>query len=278
MIKISADSTCDLSPELREKLDVAVIPLSIVAGDEMFRDGVDIHPEDVFSFGDRGIVCQTGAVNVFEYQQHFQELISQSKAVFHINLGSDFSSCHSNAVLAARDFSNVFVIDSQNLSTGSSLLVYDAALLAAEGRDPLEIKDRLEANIPKVESSFVIDQLDYLARGGRCSAITAQGAKVLRLKPCIEVRDGIMIVGRKYRGSFEKALTTYVTDRLKDRDDLDLSRLFLTEAGCSEETVIKMRNLVQELADFEEIVTIKAGCTISSHCGPNTLGVLFKRK
>ncbi len=278
MIKISADSTCDLSPELKKKLDVAIVPLSIVAGDDMFRDGIDIYPEDVFRFGEEGIACQTGAVNVFEYQRHFQKLTSGSKAVFHISLGSGFSSCHSNALLAARDFSNVHVIDSKNLTTGSGLLVYDVALLAAEGLEPLEIKKRLEDNVAKGEVSFVIDQLDYLARGGRCSAITAQGAKVLRLKPCIEVRDGAMIVGRKYRGTFEKVVTSYVKERLQDRTDIDFSRVFVTQAGCEPELVNGVVALVEELANFKEVLVTEAGCTISSHCGPNTLGIVFRQK
>ena len=278
MIKVSADSTCDLSPELIKEFDIAITPLSIVVEDQVFKDGVDIHPVDVFRFvDDEGKSCQTGAVNVFEYQQHFQELSKQHSAIIQICLGSGFSSCYSNALLAARDFPNVHVVDSKNLSSGMGHLVYDAALLAQAGIEPVEIKKRLDALVPKVEASFIIDRLDYLAKGGRCSAITAQSAKLLRLKPCIEVRDGAMIVGRKYRGSFEKALRTYVQERLEGRDDLDYSGVFITPPACKSEVVAMVRASIEEYGHFEEIIETRAGCTISNHCGPNTLGILFKR-
>lgn len=278
MIKISADSTCDLSPELRERFQIAITPLSIVVGEQVFRDGVDIHPADVFRFVDEADqTCQTGAVNLFEYQEHFEKLSKKNNAIIHISLGSGFSSCYSNALLAARDFPNVYVVDSQNLSTGMGHLVYDAALFAKEGIEPAEIKNRLETLVPKVEASFVMDRLEYMAKGGRCSAITAQSAKFLRLKPCIEVRDGAMIVGRKYRGNFEKSVLNYVKDRLKDRDDIDYSRVFITSADCDPSVVEAVRQAVLDYGPFEEVLETSAGCTISNHCGPNTLGVLFKR-
>lgn len=278
MIKVSADSTCDLSPELKEKFDIAITPLSIVVEDRIFKDGVDIHPVDVFRFvEEEGKSCQTGAVNVYEYQQHFHELSKQYSAIIQVCLGSHISSCYSNALLAARDFPHVYVVDSQNLSSGMGHIVYDAALLAKQGMEPSEIKNRLDALVHKVEASFVIDRLDYMARGGRCSAITAQSAKFFRLKPCIEVRDGAMIVGRKYRGSFEKVLCAYVQERLKDRDDIDYSRVFITHPACEREVVDLVRETIKEYASFDEIIETRAGCTISNHCGPNTLGILFKR-
>jgi DegV family protein with EDD domain len=278
MIRVSADSTCDLSPELLERFNIAITPLSITVGDQVYRDGVDIRPEDIFRFVDEGKTCVTGAVNVYEYQKHFQELTANGDQVIHICLGSGFSSCYNHAFLAAQDFSNVEVVDSRNLSTGSGHLVYEAALMAADGRSPAEIKEKLDVMRSKIDASFIIDQLDYLAKGGRCSSITAQGAKILRLKPCIEVRDGSMIVGRKYRGVFEKALKLYVMDRLHDAATLDQSRMFITAAGCDPAVVDMVRSIVETNADFEEIIVTEAGCTISNHCGPNTLGVLFRRQ
>jgi len=277
MIRVSADSTCDLSPVLLERFNVAITPLSITVGDKVYRDAVDISPKDIFRFVDEGKACVTGAVNVYEYQQHFQNLTANGDQVIHICLGSGFSSCYSHAVLAARDFPGVEVVDSKNLSTGSGHLVYEAALMAEAGASLSEIKAHLEATRSKIDASFIIDQLDYLAKGGRCSAITAQGAKILRLKPCIEVRDGAMIVGRKYRGVFEKALRLYVLDRLHDTSVLNPSRVFITAAGCDPDVVAMVRTLVEEHAHFQEILVTEAGCTISNHCGPNTLGVLFKR-
>src|SRR5690606_391442 len=164
------------------------------------------------------------------YQEHFQSLTAGGDQVIHICLGSGFSSCYNHALLAAQDFSGVEIVDSKNLSTGSGHLVYEAALMAESGVELQEIRARLEEIRAKIDASFVIDTLDYLARGGRCSGITAQGAKILRLKPCIEVRDGAMIVGRKYRGVIEKALRMYVQDRLHDPSVLDPSRMFITSA------------------------------------------------
>ncbi len=276
MIIISADSTCDLSQQLIEELDIAIIPLSVIVNEEIYKDGVDIAPADVFRFFEEGKLCNTGAVNVFEYQKHFRKLSSESDAVIHICLGSGLSSCYANAMLAAADFPNVYVLDSRNLSTGSGHLVCDAAALAALGVEPEEIHRRLKAAALKVNASFIIDQLEYLARGGRCSSITAQGAKILKLKPSIEVREGTMVVGRKFRGNFDKAATAYVRKRLQNGAPIDPKRIFITHAGCAAETVEAVRFEVEKLGLFEEILITEAGCTISNHCGPNTLGVLFK--
>ncbi|NMB20276.1 MAG: DegV family protein [Firmicutes bacterium] len=277
MIRVSSDSTCDLSPEIVERFRVAIAPLSITVGDQVFRDGVDIRPDDIFRYVEQGSTCATGAVNVYEYQKHFQKLTENGDQVIHISLGSNFSSCYDHAVLADRDFTGVEVVDSRNLSTGSGHLVYEAGLLADEEMELADIKARLEVVRTKIDASFMIDQLDYLARGGRCSSITAQGARILRLKPSIEVRDGAMIVGRKYRGTFEKALRLYVLDRLHDPASFDPSRVFVTAAGCDPSVVAMVKSLVEEHANFAEIIITEAGCTISNHCGPNTLGVLFKR-
>lgn len=278
MIKISADSTCDLPPRLRESLGIAITPLSIAVGDEVFKDGVDILPGDIFSFVEEGKTCQTGAVNIYEYQRHFQDLTANGDSVIHIALGSGFSSCYNNAFLAARDFSNVHIVDSKNLSCGSGHLTYDAALMAAAGEDLFVIKKTLEKLAARIDSSFLLDQLDYLAKGGRCSAVTAQGAKILRLKPAIEVRDGAMIVGRKYRGTFEKAVNSYVKERLAKVDELDLSRVIINQAGCDPEIVRLVSTIVQAQAPFEEVMITEAGCTISNHCGPSTLGIFLKRR
>lgn len=278
MVRISADSTCDLSPELVEKFGIVIIPLSITVDDQVFKDGVDLTPAELIAHVEAGRHCQTGAVNVYEYQKHFQELTAQGDEVVHISLGSGFSSCYNNALLASQDFPGVKVVDSQNLSTGSGHLVYEAALLAAQGKSAAEIAAELERLVPRIDASFIIDQLDYLARGGRCSSITAYGARILRMKPSIEVRDGAMIVGRKYRGNFEKAVKLYVQDRLEQDGNLDPCRAFITPVRCSDELVQAVKSLLEEKDYFEEIIITEAGCTITNHCGPNTLGVLFRRR
>ncbi|HHV75747.1 MAG TPA: DegV family protein [Syntrophothermus lipocalidus] len=279
MIKITADSTCDLSSEILEKLNITLTPLYILVGDEMFRDGVDIKPVDIFRYVDeQGKTCKTAAVNVYDYVCFFEDLSAKHEAVIHICIGSGFSSCYQNAVIAAQDFDNVYVIDSRNLSTGSGHIVYEAALMAQEGLEPSEICRRLEELIPRVDTSFVIDRVDYLYKGGRCSGLEAIGARVLKIKPCIEVIDGKMTVGRKYRGSFESCLEKYVKDRLFGNQDIDYSRIFITHSFCPKPTVDKVKEAVRRYADFEEILETDAGCTVSSHCGPYTLGILYMRK
>lgn len=279
-IKITADSTCDLSRELIEKYNIEIVPLSIVRGDESFKDGVEIHPEDIFNYIESGAgVCRTTAVNIDEYSRCFGEALKENKAVIHFTISSEMSACYQNALIAAEDFENVYVVDSRNLSTGIGHLVLDAAIWAAEGAAPQEIYDRLIASRDKLEVSFVINTLKYLHKGGRCSAVAALGANLLQLKPCIEVKNGRMDVGKKYRGSIDKCIMQYVDDRLKDRDDLDLKRIFVT---CTGNTDKKLRETViariRELADFKEILETTAGGTISCHCGPSCMGLLFFTK
>jgi DegV family protein with EDD domain len=278
MIKITADSTCDLSPEILKSMEITLVPLYILVGEESFRDGVDITPADIFNYVDKeGKTCKTAAINAYDYQSFFAELAPKFEAIIHICIGSSFSSCYQNAALVARNFDNVYVIDSENLSTGSGHLVYEAALMAREGMKAEEIFAKLEELIPKVDASFVIEHLDYLHKGGRCSGLEAFGAKLIQIKPCIEVRKGKMVVGKKYRGSFERCLDQYVGDRLSDKDDIDYSRLFITYSTCPEPILAKVEDAVNRYANFKEIIKTKAGCTVCSHCGPNTLGILFKR-
>ncbi|MEA4901751.1 DegV family protein [Desulfitobacterium sp.] len=279
MIKITADSTCDLSPEILKAMDITLVPLSIIMNDKDFHDGVDITPAYIFNSVERQETeCKTAAVNVYEYECLFNELSPRYEAVIHICLSSGFSTCYQNAVLASRKFENVYVVDSRNLSSGSGLIVLDAAEMAREGNEPEEICRSLEMSVPKVDASFVIDRLDYLYKGGRCSGLEVVGAKLLQIKPCIEVVDGKMKVGKKYRGSFEHCLENYVKDRLISSEDIDYSRVFITHPMCSPETIARVRETICRYADFDEIIETNAGCTISSHCGPNTLGILFKRK
>ncbi|MGI6473508.1 MAG: DegV family protein [Thermoactinomyces vulgaris] len=280
MIKITADSTCDLSPEILNAMDITLVPLNVLIDDKSYRDGVDITPAEIFRYvGEEGKTCKTAAVNTYEYEKVFAELSPKYEAVIHFSLSAEFSSTYQNAVLAAENFSNVHVIDTRNLSTGSGHLVYDAALMAKEGLKAEEICEKIKETIPKVDASFVIDRLDYLRKGGRCSGVEALGAALLRIKPSIEVVDGRMEVGKKYRGSFERCLERYVKDKLSGKqEDIDRSRIFITHSKCSEETVAKVKEAVRRYVDFDEIIVTEAGCTISSHCGPNTLGILFKRK
>lgn len=279
-VKITADSTCDLSPELLQKYDVAICPLYIVKDGQSLRDGVDIQPQDIYDYVEQtGNVTKTAALPAADYVDFFRPFVEDGYEVVHINISSGFSSCHQNACLAAEELGNVYPVDSLNLSTGSGLSVIEAAVLAKEGKSGAEIRDYLNREvIPKVEASFVIDTLKYLHKGGRCSSVAALGANLLKLKPCIEVADGKMHVGKKYRGPLVKCIEQYVTDRLKDRTDINRSRIFITHTDCPQEIVDAAYRKVKENGDFAEILETTAGCTVSNHCGPGTLGVLFIRK
>lgn len=278
-IKILSDSTCDLSNEILEKYNITMVPLSIVKNGTPYTDGIDITPDDIFAHvAAGGDLCSTAAINVGEYEQQFSKYSAQYDGVIHINISSEFSSCHQNACLAAADFDNVRVVDSRNLSTGQGLVVLKACELAKECQSLDALKEELDAFTSKVEASFLLDQLTYMVKGGRCSAVAALGANLLGLKPCIEVKDGKMSVVKKYRGNYSKCLSTYVKDRLENRDDLDKATLFVTRTPVPDICLEAVKSAVDTYADFETIYWTEAGCTVSCHCGPGTLGVLFVRK
>lgn len=279
-VKIISDSTCDLSPELLRQYDVSITPLSVCCGERVGADGTEITPDDIYEYVHaEGKLPQTSAVNVADYMEEFHRWTKQGCCVVHFCISSDFSSTYQNACLAAKEVGNVFVVDSRNLSTGQGLLVLHAAEMAANGYYAQEIWETCSAMAKRVEASFVIDSLDYLYKGGRCSALGAFGGNLLRLKPCIEVRNGKMTPGKKYRGKIEKVMLQYVEDRLQNRTDIDKHRIFITHTKCSPEAVQAVRDKILEIApDFEEILETTAGATITSHCGPNTLGILFVRK
>lgn len=279
-VKIISDSTCDLSPELLKKYDIAVIPLSINMEEKTGKDGIDVTPEDIYEFvAKSGKLPTTSAVNVADYAEVFKYWHDQGYSVVHFTISSEFSSTYQNACIAAENFNNVFVVDSRNLSTGQGLLVLHAAEMAQKGHNAMEIFEQCTKLAKKVEASFVIDSLNYLYKGGRCSAVSALGANLLRLKPCIEVIDGKMDVGKKYRGKFEKVILDYVTERLTRRDDIDKTRIFITHTKCQPEVIKAVEKKVREICpDFGEFLETTAGCTVTTHCGPNTLGILFIRK
>lgn len=278
-IKITCDSTCDLPQELYAKYDVEVIALSVTLGDELYRDGVNITAPELFDFvAKTGTLPKTSAISMGEYLEVFSKYVKQGQTVIHINLSSNLSASHQNALLAAEEVGNVYVIDSRNLSTGSGHLVIEAAEMAQQGLSADTIVTRLNEMKERVDASFVLQTLEYLQKGGRCSSVTALGARALQLRPEIRVHDGGMGVGKKYRGNMEKSVLDYVRGRLEGRNDIDTRRIFITHSQVPQEIVDKVVSLVKELHPFEEVLVSVAGCTISSHCGPNCLGVLFFKK
>ena len=278
-IKITADSTCDLNPALLEKYDITLAHLIVNKNGEEFIDGVTITPADIFAHvAAGGDLCSTAALGVGDYQDLFAKFASDYDAVVHISISSEFSSSYQNAYLAATEFDNVRVIDSRNLSTGQGLVVLAACEMGESCTDLDKMCADLVELTGRVEASFVLDQLKYMVKGGRCSSAAALGANLLNLKPCIEVRDGKMSVVKKYRGNFTKCLTSYVKDRLEGREDLDTKRLFITRTPVSEDSYTAVKEAVANYSNFDEVIESEAGCTVSCHCGPGTLGVLFIRK
>ena len=278
-IKIISDSTCDLSPAQLQEHDIALARLTVIKGGEPFVDGKTITPADIFAHvANGGDLCSTTANNMSDYQALFEEFAPKYDGVILITIGSGFSSCYQNACLAAEDYPNVRVIDSMNLSTGQGHVVLEACRLEKTCQSLDEIVEKLNAFTPRVEASFLLDQLKYMVKGGRCSSAAALGANLLNLKPCIEVRDGKMSVVKKYRGNYAKCLANYVKDRLADREDIIRDELFITYTPVTDECLSAVKAAVEEHGHFNTVYETTAGCTVSCHCGPATLGVLFVRK
>ena len=278
-IKILSDSTCDLSAQLLTEHDITLAPLTVIKNDQQFQDGVTITPADIFAHvANGGALCSTAAVSIGDYADLFEKYSQEYEGVIHITIGSGFSACYQNATLAAEDFPNVRIIDSQNLSTGQGLVVLKACELAKTATDLDALANELRAFTEKVEASFLVDKLDYLVKGGRCSSAAALGANLLNLKPCIEVKNGKMTVVKKYRGNYNKCLTSYVKERLDGREDIDRTTLFVTKTVISDECYANVLDTVRSCGNFEHVYETTAGCTVSCHCGPGTLGILLVRK
>ena len=277
-IKISADSTCDLSPQLIQRYDIGISPLYIVRDGESLVDGVDITPDEIYAHVEAGgSMCSTAAVSVYDYVEFFRKELESADAVVHFHISGDMSACYQNACIAAAEVGNVYPVDARNLSTGIGLLVLEAAELARAGQlTAQEIQERMNQRRELLDVSFVVEQLGYLRKGGRCSSVAALGANMLSLRPCIQVKDGKMGVGKKYRGAYQKCLLQYVKERLEGRDDIDPHRIFITESGgFTPEEVAEVEAAVRSYQPFEEVLHTRAGCTVSSHCGPRTLGILY---
>lgn len=277
--QITSDSTCDLSPEQLERYNIRLLPLYVSMDGKTLRDGVDVKPDDIYAHVSAGgSLPQTAAVNLADYVRAFTELSGKNDFVIHVCISLDFSCCYQNAKLAAADFDNVYVVDSRNLSTGHGLVVLEAERMAREGMEPDDIVAALHDLTGRVEASFILDRLDYMKKGGRCSTATALGASLLKLHPCLDVVDGKLPVTKKYRGSIEKVVEEYVRDRLRDRTDLDTRRAFLVDTCPDDHLASIAREVLRQDGRFQEIIEAKAGCTIFCHCGPGTLGVIFLRK
>lgn len=284
-IILSADSTCDLGDELKARYNVSYYPFHVILEEKDYQDNVDITVREIFAaYYDRKALPRTAAINIGEYVDYFRDWVNEGCDVIHLNLGGAISSAHKNCVLAAEELAEsgapgrVYPIDSFNLSTAIALQVIDAGDMIAAGLPAGEIAERLKANRGNVHASFILDTLDFMRAGGRCSAVAAVSANLLSLKPCIEVdnTDGSMHVGKKYRGSLKKVLVSYVKDKLAQYPNMKKDHIFITYSSIEPEVEALVRETLEAAGGFKEIHSTKASCTIACHCGPNTLGILFE--
>lgn len=279
MVKIISDSTCDLSMELLQRYQVTILPLHVLLGEAEYRDGVNITPDEIYAWSDQNKTTpKTSAPSMAEAMELFQPYVEAGTELICFSISDTMSSSGNAMRLAAQELEaedTIHVIDSQNLSTGVGHLVIAAAEMAQAGKSAKEIVSHIEAMRPLVRSSFVVDTLIYLHRGGRCGGLTALAGSMLKLHPKIIVENGGMIVGKKYRGKIDKVILNYVQDMEEELKKARTDRIFITHSNCDEKTVQDVYDYLDSLHHFKEIFITSTGSVISSHCGPGTLGVLF---
>jgi len=279
MVKIIADSTCDLSQDLLEKYDISILPLHIHLGDDEYEDGVNIFPDDIYKWSDENKTTpKTSAMSIDETIEKFRPFLEKGREIVYFSISADMSAAYNVARMAAQELEaedRVVVINSENLSTGIGLQVIEAAIMAQQGKSAQEIGAYINEIKSKVRASFVVDTLTYLHRGGRCSAVAAMAGGMLKLHPRIIVENGKMAPDKKYRGKMSSVILEYAKDLDADLKQAKKDRVFITHSGCDEAVIASVRSYLEELGVFGEILETRAGGVISSHCGPGTLGVLF---
>lgn len=281
-IAITTDSTCDLPQRFIDENDITVVPLTVLLGDTVYRDGVDIKPDDVYSFVEKtGKLPKTSAVTPAEYFEVFKQLTDEGKKVVHIGFSSGLSSSFQNACVAASEFDNVFCVDSKTLCTAQGLLVLKACDYREKGMDAKKIADRVTKLVPKVSATFVLDGLEYLHKGGRCSSVARFGANVLGIKPSIAVdnQTGKLEVSKKYRGKTELVYKQYIADRMNEIKRIQPDRVVIAESGgVSSQIIAFAKGVIEGKDKFNQVIVADAGCTISSHCGPKTFAIFYIKK
>ena len=274
-IAITSDSTIDLTKELLDKYDIKILPLNILVGEKDYKDG-EITPSEIFEFvNTTGTLPKTSAANEQDFIDFFSEVLKEYDAIVHFDISSHMSATCQNAINASKQFDGkVEVIDSQTLSTGIALLAIYARKLTETESDIKVIADKVRERVPFVQASFIVERLDFLHKGGRCSSVALLGANILKIRPQIIVKDGKMGSHKKYRGKMVNCIKEYCKDVLEEFNTPDKSVVFVTCSSGTEEMVDAAYEAVKE-AGFETIYKTTAGCTVSSHCGPNTLGILY---
>lgn len=276
-VKIISDSTCDLSEELLIQYDIAVLPHPIVRDGELLQDNVSITPDDIYAHYERtGRLCTTSAPNAYDYEQFWRPWLDEGYEIVHFTISSEMSTAYNQAVLAAEEMGHVYPVDSRSLSTGIGLLVLEACDLRDQGFAAEEIAARVREDSAKCQASFLVDVIEYLWKGGRCSSVAAIGANLLKLKPRIDVLNGKMLSTKKYRGKTTKCFAAYADDLLKGKDNIRQNRIFITHSGIDEDIIQLVQDKIRQWQPgVEHIYVTRAGGTISCHCGPGTLGILY---
>ena len=279
MVKIIADSTCDLSKELIEQYDISIIPLHIVLEEKEYKDGSEISPDEIYQWSDENKTTpKTSAPSIDDTMDVLRNIIDSGNEAVMFCISEKMSTTGNVFRMAAEELGaedKVSVIDSANLSTGIGQLVIEAAMMAKEGKTRKEITVEMEHLKPLVRASFVVDTLVYLHRGGRCSSVAAMAGGILKLHPKIVVEEGAMEATKKYRGKMDSVITNYAKDMEEDLKNARKERVFITHSGCTQEIIDRVYAYLEGLNHFDEILVTRAGGVISSHCGPGTLGVLY---
>ena len=278
-VVITADSTCDLSQELQDRFDIRVIPLTILLGEDSYLDGVDFTAADIYTrYHKDGTLPKTSAPGIQQFTDFFTPILEAGSEIVHLDISSELSSSYNNACIAASELEGVHVVDSRSLGTGLGLLAIEGCECRDRGLSAAEIAEQLRGLIGKVDTSFVLNTLEFMWKGGRCSGVTALGANLLRLKPALEMRDGKLGVYKKYRGNIQSVYRQYVRERLASAP-VRPDHVFVYDSGeIPEETMQELEDIVRELVPGAQIHRSKAGCTVTSHCGPQTVGVMFIRE
>ena len=279
-VVITTDSSSDIPAEMAKQLGIEIIPIIINIGDKSFSDnGVDITVEDIYQYNDRdGLAAKTSALTMAEYYDFFKQFTDQGCEVVHLSIGAGYSSTYQNSLVAAAELEGVYSVDSRTLHTGIMLQLLHACQLRDSGMDGAAIAADLEETSKKVRTSFIISRVDYLARGGRCSSVTALGANLLSIRPAVEQADGKLKVYKKYRGKLTSCCCQYAKEALTTHGEPDKRWVTVSHSGIAQETLDAVIETVKQTVDFDEMFVLRAGCTISSHCGPDTLSVCFIEK
>ena len=273
-ICVSAESTIDLPREILDEFEIKTVPFTITLGDKNGLDGVTT-PEEIFDYVDRtGVLPKTSAVNMGQFDEYFRSLLKEYDEVIHFSLSSDMSSAYQNACAVAKEIGHVHVIDSMSLSTGIALLAIYASKLVKQNLGVEEIVKKVSERIPHDQASFVLATVDYLYKGGRCSALAKLGAMLFRIRPQILVVNGKMGPGKKYTGKQVDCVANYCRDTLEQFNNPDLEVGFVTHSNATPEMVEVAKKAMYERG-FKRVIETKAGATISSHCGPKCLGILY---